>query len=121
MWGPADIQELEKTGLLVPSEEPTAFSSVRAPPMQFPTHHGGMQIVIAHRVLCVVSVQWYGVVGLTVVGSGATRNVAVADASEGTFAWCSLRLRGRISVIGKDEVLKVHTRHIQHSSRTTIF
>lgn len=76
MWGPADIQELEKTGLLVPSEEPTAFSS------------------------------WYGVVGLTVVGSGATRNVAVADASEGTFAWCSLRLRGRISVIGKDEVLK---------------
>ena len=36
MWGPADIQELEKTGLLMPSEEPTAFSSVRARPMQVP-------------------------------------------------------------------------------------
>ena len=58
-----------------------------------------------------MSAQWYGVVGLTVVSGGATRDVAVADASEGTFAWCSLRLRGRISVVGKDEVLKVHTRH----------
>lgn len=48
---------------------------------------------------------------MTVVSGGATRDVAVADASEGTFAWCSLRLRGRISVVGKDEVLKVHTRH----------
>jgi hypothetical protein len=37
-----------------------------------------------------------------------TRNVVVADASDGAFAWCTLRLRGRISVIGGEEVMKVH-------------
>jgi hypothetical protein len=103
MWGPTDIQKLEQTGLLMPAEEPTAFSSVRSSP--------SLLFVIAalHSKLCVSrgAAQWYGVVGLAAGSGNTTRNAVVADASEGTFAWCSLRLRGRTAVVGKEEVLKV--------------